>query len=66
MQESGSVQAAPQQHSLLTIPSPGVVAGDRFREVYYWDSFWILQGLLVSGMNTTARVLPLSAATPAL
>lgn len=53
--ESGSVQAAPQQHSLLTIPSPGVVAGDRFREVYYWDSFWILQGLLVSGMNTTAR-----------
>ena len=25
------------------------------REFYYWDSFWIVKGLLACGMNTTAR-----------
>ena len=56
MQENASVAEDPAQYSLLTLPSPGVVAGDRFREIYYWDSYWILQGLLVSGMNDTAKV----------
>lgn len=48
----------PTRHSLLTLPEPGVVAGDRFREIYYWDTYWILQGLLVCGMNATAQVRP--------
>ena len=26
----------------------------RFRETYYWDSYWILKGLLVSGMENSA------------
>lgn len=26
-----------------------VVAGGRFREAYYWDSYWILEGLLRAG-----------------
>jgi hypothetical protein len=34
---------------------PGTLcAGDRFRETYYWDSYWVLRGLLVSGMTKTA------------
>jgi neutral trehalase len=32
-------------------------AGDRFRETYYWDSYWVLRGLLVSGMAETASGL---------
>ncbi|KAF2963122.1 hypothetical protein GQX73_g10454 [Xylaria multiplex] len=36
-------------HSLATI----VVAGGRFREPYYWDSFWILEGLLRTGGSFT-------------
>lgn len=26
-----------------------------FSQVYYWDSFWILRGLLLSEMFSTAR-----------
>ncbi|CAH0480467.1 unnamed protein product [Peronospora belbahrii] len=32
-----------------------IVPGGRFRESYYWDSYWIVQGLLVSDMSVTAR-----------
>ncbi|KAG8169328.1 hypothetical protein KVR01_000073 [Diaporthe batatas] len=37
------------ERSLLSIKRPFVVAGGRFREPYYWDSYWILHGLLRSG-----------------
>ena len=56
LQASASVAEEPGKHSLLTLPHPAVVAGDRFREVYYWDSFFIVRGLLVSGMKQTAMV----------
>ena len=32
-----------------------VVPGGRFREGYYWDSYWAVRGLLLSGMDATAR-----------
>ncbi len=48
----------PELHSLLILPYPAVVAGDRFREVYYWDSYFIIRGLIVSGMTQTAMVTP--------
>ena len=38
----------PDQHSLLPLPDNFVIAGDRFREEYYWDSYWIIKGLIVS------------------
>lgn len=37
------------------MPNPFVIAGGRFLEFYYWDSFWIVKGLLVSEMYETAR-----------
>ena len=43
------------RHTLLHLPRPFVVPGGRFREVYYWDSFWIIRGLVVCGMLDTAR-----------
>ena len=32
------------------------VPGQRFRELYYWDTYWIVRGLLVSGMLESAKV----------
>jgi alpha,alpha-trehalase len=29
--------------------------GGRFREFYYWDTYWIIQGLLLSEMYDTTR-----------
>lgn len=44
----------PQRHSFLPRPFPMVVPGGRFRESYYWDSYWIIRGLLVCDMYSTA------------
>lgn len=32
-----------------------IVPGGRFREFYYWDSYWIVQGLLHCDMQATAK-----------
>mmetsp|Transcript_131 Transcript_131/g.260 ORF Transcript_131/g.260 Transcript_131/m.260 type:complete len:543 (+) Transcript_131:1-1629(+) len=48
------VGAEPSQHTLLPLPHPFQVPGSRFREMYYWDNLWVVRGLLVSGMHTSA------------
>lgn len=35
--------------SLIALPNPYIIPGGRFREVYYWDSFFILLGLKEAG-----------------
>ncbi|MFH4979313.1 hypothetical protein AB6A40_006022 [Gnathostoma spinigerum] len=52
---SDKVLADPQRYSLIAIPKPFVVPGGRFREMYYWDSFFTIKGLLASGMQSTVR-----------
>ncbi|VDN40529.1 unnamed protein product [Gongylonema pulchrum] len=42
-------------YSLLYVPHPFIIPGGRFREFYYWDSFWIVKGLLFSEMYETAK-----------
>lgn len=54
MQVNESVLTQPQLHSLLPLPGITAVPGDRFRELYYWDSYWVIKGLLVSNMTETA------------
>jgi alpha,alpha-trehalase len=55
---SDSVYSQPERHSLLPLRHPTtIVAGGRFRETYYWDSFWVVKGLLHSGMYQSARHL---------
>ncbi|XP_029428987.1 trehalase isoform X2 [Rhinatrema bivittatum] len=49
------VQNHPELHSLIYVPYPVVVPGGRFREFYYWDSYWVINGLLVSEMKATAK-----------
>lgn len=41
--------------SLLPLPQPFFVPGGRFRECYYWDTLWIVKGLLASDMITSAQ-----------
>jgi len=50
-----SARENPDQHSLIYVSNPFIVPGGRFNEFHYWDSYFIQKGLLVSGMNTTAR-----------
>lgn len=38
-----SVAAHPDRHTLLPLPGRVVVPGSRFREVYYWDSYWVVR-----------------------
>jgi alpha,alpha-trehalase len=40
---------APRYSSLLPLPRPFVVPGGRFREIYYWDSYFTMLGLQESG-----------------
>ncbi len=35
--------------SLLPLPHPYIVPGGRFKEIYYWDSYFTMLGLQVSG-----------------
>jgi alpha,alpha-trehalase len=49
------VKSNPENYSLLDLPHPFIVPGGRFRELYYWDSFWTIKGLITSGMFKTAR-----------
>jgi alpha,alpha-trehalase len=40
---------ADARSSLIPLPRPYVVPGGRFREVYYWDSYFTMLGLVESG-----------------
>jgi alpha,alpha-trehalase len=35
--------------SLIPLPYPYIVPGGRFQEIYYWDSYFTMLGLSVSG-----------------
>jgi alpha,alpha-trehalase len=43
--------SAPPYSSLLPLPEPYVVPGGRFRELYYWDSYFTMLGLMESGRH---------------
>ncbi|CAH1780168.1 unnamed protein product [Owenia fusiformis] len=51
------VKTHPDRHSLIYVPNGIVIPGERFRESYYWDTYWIIKGLLTSGMLQTSRGL---------
>lgn len=45
----------PSQYSLMPLPNGFIIPGGRFKEIYYWDTYWIIRGLLISEMHSTAR-----------
>jgi alpha,alpha-trehalase len=46
---SGASNCSDCPNSFIPVNRTFVVAGGRFREPYYWDSYWILEGLLRTG-----------------
>jgi len=46
-----SSTTVPPYSSLLALPEPYVVPGGRFREMYYWDSYFTMLGLATSGRH---------------
>ena len=40
---------APDDGALLSLPNPHVVPGGRFREMYYWDTYFVAEGLAAAG-----------------
>lgn len=49
------VYARPDMYTMVSLKNAFVIPGSRFREVYYWDSYWVIRGLVVSKMLVTAR-----------
>ncbi|XP_041090784.1 trehalase [Polyodon spathula] len=49
------VKNHPELYSQIYTPNPIIVPGGRFREIYYWDSYWVINGLLLSEMKDTAK-----------
>ncbi len=43
------VEKEGEQTSLIPLPHSYIVPGGRFREIYYWDSYFTMLGLQVSG-----------------
>jgi alpha,alpha-trehalase len=41
--------------SIIPLPHPFFIPGGRFRECYYWDTYWVVKGLLCCDMATSAR-----------
>lgn len=52
---SRSYNQVPAYSSLLPLPQPYVVPGGRFREMYYWDSYFTMLGLEQSGNKAQVR-----------
>jgi len=49
-----STASVPAYSTLLPLPYPYIVPGGRFREVYYWDSYFTMLGLEADGLNGVA------------
>ncbi|XP_049377568.1 probable trehalase isoform X1 [Solanum stenotomum] len=45
----------PELYTLLPLKNPVIIPGSRFKEVYYWDSYWVIRGLLAGKMYETAK-----------
>ncbi|XP_008061104.1 trehalase isoform X1 [Carlito syrichta] len=49
------VLSHPERFSLIYSEHPFIVPGGRFLEFYYWDSYWVIEGLLLSEMAETVK-----------
>jgi alpha,alpha-trehalase len=54
-EQTGDVAVTAPYSSLLQLPQPFVVPGGRFREMYYWDSYFTMLGLEVDGRHDIAK-----------
>ncbi|CAH0393318.1 unnamed protein product [Bemisia tabaci] len=52
---SPDVAVNEDRYSIIYIPNGFTIAGGHFNELYYWDTFWIINGLLLSEMPATVK-----------
>ncbi|XP_973891.2 trehalase [Tribolium castaneum] len=52
---SPEVGQNPTKHSLIPVNNGFIVPGGRFNEFYYWDTYWIIKGLLMCEMKDTVK-----------
>ncbi|CAH0564205.1 unnamed protein product [Brassicogethes aeneus] len=45
----------PESYSIIPVSNGFIIPGGRFKEIYYWDTYWIVHGLLICDMKETAR-----------
>ncbi|GJW34559.1 probable trehalase [Tanacetum coccineum] len=50
----------PELHTLLPLKYPVIIHRSRFQEIYYWDSYWVIRGLLASKMYETEKGIVLN------
>ncbi|XP_041977937.1 trehalase-like [Aricia agestis] len=49
------VHEKPELFSFIPVHNGFIIPGGRFTELYYWDTYWIIEGLLISGMKETVK-----------
>ena len=54
--ERSAVKKVNDYSSLIPLPNSYIIPGGRFREIYYWDTFFTMQGLLACGMLTSQNI----------
>lgn len=45
----------PERYSIIPVSNGFIIPGGRFKELYYWDAYWIVEGLLITGMKDTTK-----------
>lgn len=45
----------PDRFSIIPVSNGFIIPGGRFKELYYWDAYWIVEGLLITGMKDTVK-----------
>lgn len=53
-------------YSIIYVPNPIIVPGGRFIEFYYWDSYWILKGLMYCEMFSVSKLRHVCSSLPNL
>uniref|UniRef100_A0A914R527 Trehalase n=1 Tax=Panagrolaimus davidi TaxID=227884 RepID=A0A914R527_9BILA len=53
----------PERYSIIPLKYKFIAPGGRFREIFYWDSYWIIKGLLASEMYETSAQMILNLAS---
>uniref|UniRef100_A0AC35G7Z0 Trehalase n=1 Tax=Panagrolaimus sp. PS1159 TaxID=55785 RepID=A0AC35G7Z0_9BILA len=52
----------PERYSIIPLKYKFIAPGGRFREIFYWDSYWIIKGLFASEMYETSAQMILNLA----
>ncbi|KAH9628626.1 hypothetical protein HF086_007831 [Spodoptera exigua] len=45
----------PDRYSLIPVSHGFFIPGGRFTEMFYWDTYWVVKGLLIAGMQETTK-----------